>query len=66
MKLKMLQVMDSRTTTIDPIIQELATQVVNEDPDNAYQFDNPNAFYGPDNTEPCACVDYATKSLIQV
>ncbi|KAI8444690.1 eukaryotic translation initiation factor 3 subunit D [Phakopsora pachyrhizi] len=36
------------------INQNFGLQVVKEDPDNAYQFDNPNPFYGPDETEPCA------------
>ncbi|KAI8454862.1 hypothetical protein BY996DRAFT_6505516 [Phakopsora pachyrhizi] len=35
------------------INQNFGLQVVKEDPDNAYQFDNPNPFYGPDETEPC-------------
>ncbi|KAI8454706.1 eukaryotic translation initiation factor 3 subunit 7-domain-containing protein [Phakopsora pachyrhizi] len=36
------------------INQNFGLQVVKEDPDNAYQLDNPNPFYGPDETEPCA------------
>ncbi|CAH7668115.1 eukaryotic translation initiation factor 3 subunit D, partial [Phakopsora pachyrhizi] len=36
------------------INQNFGLQVVKEDPDNDYQFDNPNPFYGPDKTEQCA------------
>ncbi|KAI8455799.1 eukaryotic translation initiation factor 3 subunit 7-domain-containing protein [Phakopsora pachyrhizi] len=36
------------------INQNFGLQVVKEDPDNAYQLDNPDQFYGPDKTEPCA------------
>ncbi|CAH7685092.1 eukaryotic translation initiation factor 3 subunit 7-domain-containing protein [Phakopsora pachyrhizi] len=36
------------------INQNFGLQVVKEDPDNAYQLENPDQFYGPDKTEPCA------------
>ncbi|CAH7684826.1 eukaryotic translation initiation factor 3 subunit 7-domain-containing protein [Phakopsora pachyrhizi] len=36
------------------INQNFGLKVVKEDPDNAYQLDNPNPFYGSDKTEPCA------------
>ncbi|MBW0474022.1 hypothetical protein O181_013737 [Austropuccinia psidii MF-1] len=34
--------------------QNFGLQVVKEDSTTAYQFENPNPFYGPDETEPCA------------
>jgi len=36
------------------INQNFALQVVKEDSKTAYQFKNPNPFYGPEETEPCA------------
>lgn len=36
------------------INQNFGLQVVKEDPKTAYHFENPNPFYGPDETEPCA------------
>lgn len=36
------------------INQNFGLQVVKEDPETVYQFENPNPFYGSDETEPCA------------
>lgn len=36
------------------INQNFGLQVVKEDPETVYQFEQPNPFYGSDETEPCA------------
>ncbi|EFP84235.2 hypothetical protein PGT21_035154 [Puccinia graminis f. sp. tritici] len=45
------------------INQNFGLQVVKEDPKTAYQFEQPNPFYGPDETEPCASAGLRYRSF---
>lgn len=45
------------------INQNFGLQVVKEDPATAYQFENPNPFYGTDETEPCASAGLRYRSF---
>ncbi|POW08659.1 hypothetical protein PSTT_07389 [Puccinia striiformis] len=45
------------------INQNFGLQVVKEDSKSSYQFENPNPFYGPDETEPCASAGLRYRSF---
>ncbi|WAQ85309.1 hypothetical protein PtA15_5A884 [Puccinia triticina] len=45
------------------INQNFALQVVKEDAKTAYQFEHPNPFYGPEETEPCASAGLRYRSF---